>query len=296
MLANHAIEEQPEEMAYFQIDKQMMKSMEEAESNNSTEEENIESLPKPIEPVGHDIEEVVIKVEPTTFSEDESVETATSEDLSANADFQLSLVPVWRETDMKWCCPLCPYNVTRKHFVDQHIKLKHKGCEKKTWFCTVCPYGTKFKNSLRHHMERLHSSEQSSKDNSEEIPCRQPGCDFKAPSVDELSTHMARHLQNSMQEVMVYKCELCSFGTVSKTIYRNHTQSCTGMTYWLQCYSCAFKSDSRKGILAHIDTKHRYKYTNKKGYECLKCGYSSKEKSWKEYHHVNCPIKGEEKQ
>ncbi|VEN53281.1 unnamed protein product [Callosobruchus maculatus] len=280
LLANHAIEEEAEGTSYFQIDKAMMESMEEAESNHSTEEENIESLPKPTESVGH-VEEVVIKVEPSTFQEEESVE-----DLSAN-------VPEYHEIDNKWYCSLCPYSSVRKHFVNQHVKQRHKGFEKKTWFCTTCPYGTKFKNSLRQHMERMHSTEQSLEATSERIPCKQPECDFKAPTVDDLSTHMARHLQSSMQEVLEYKCDLCSFGTVSKAIFRNHRQSCNGMTYWYQCYSCEFKSDSRKGILGHIDTKHRYKYTDKKGYECLKCGYSSKEKSWTEYHHVNCPIKGE---
>nr|CAI5847682.1 unnamed protein product [Callosobruchus analis] len=291
MLANHAIEEEEDGTAYFQIDKEAMEYMEEAEPNNSTETENTESLRKPIKPVDR-IEEVLIKVEPTTFLEEESAEGTSSQDLSANVNRQLNLVPVFRETDKKWCCPVCPYNVTREHYVERHIKLGHKGYEAQTYFCTICPYKAQLKNSLRQHMERMHNPEGSTA-TSEQIPCKQPGCDFKAPTVDDLSAHMARHLQSSMQEVMVYKCELCNFGSVSKTIFRTHTMTCAGMPYWYQCYSCDFKSESKKGIMAHIDTKHRYRYTDKKGYECLKCGYSSRDKSWKEYHSINCSIKGE---
>nr|CAI5847678.1 unnamed protein product [Callosobruchus analis] len=143
------------------------------------------------------------------------------------SDHVTTLVPVYSESENRWCCPMCHYTVVScKNFVELHIQKVHIEGRNTTWRCEACPYSIKTEIALLHHVALRHKGEYPPKV-SEEIPCKQPGCDYKALSVDELSTHMARHLQTSMQQVMVYKCEICSFGTVSKSIFRKHRKSCT---------------------------------------------------------------------
>nr|CAI5847677.1 unnamed protein product [Callosobruchus analis] len=259
------------------------------------EEEEVDNVHAPIE-------RIIIKVEPV-LSEQESPTYLTPKrnTLHLNSEnmqqhqvqrqtkpepgLTSELCPSYNLIDHKWHCPVCPYYAARKHLTEQHIDSIHSGGQNITWHCKICPYRTKTEDGLRDHVFLMHKIEYRPKIVPEEIPCRQPGCDFKAPSVDELSMHMARHLQTSMQEVMSYKCNKCSFRSVSKSIFRKHTKSCS-VPIWYYCYHCNFRSETKKGIASHIDKKHHFRYIN--GYQCRRCGYSSKEKFWRKNHYKDC--------
>nr|CAH7713568.1 unnamed protein product [Callosobruchus chinensis] len=298
MLANHAIEEQPEEMAYFQIDKQMMKSMEEAESNNSTEEENIESLPKPIEPVGHDIEEVVIKVEPTTFSEDESVETATSEDLSANADFQLSLVPIF--SDMSCSnkkIKLDPDIVhgdlqqeeetEKKDGIDifEHLLLNTSGN------IELDPEHFSIKAGKEEELMEMGEYTEEVYENPEEIYDGNQALYIK----DEAESTF------TAVKVPKFMCTICNYATNDPIDFTTHwlsheTKPFTNVNgeYVCQISDCLNVAPSKEAILVHIASQHVYRYrcglcyyvtfskkdydqhrTTHYTYQCVKCNLKS---------------------
>ncbi|CAH1995753.1 unnamed protein product [Acanthoscelides obtectus] len=190
--------------------------------------------------------------------------------------------PLYYEQENRWYCPLCPYSwMGNSYAVVHHFDQRHKRVQNPLFKCAACRYNTKSWLALSNHISLMHRA----KADSEEIPCKQPGCKYKAPSVDELSRHMAHHLQTSIKEVMKYKCERCNFATVSDKVFKKHNCIST-MNH--ECYDCGFQCETRIQIYYHIIKRHRYTNSKTKGFQCRKCGLASKDKTWRERHLDKC--------
>ncbi|CAH1995754.1 unnamed protein product [Acanthoscelides obtectus] len=237
------------------------------------------------------IEEVEIKIEATDFLEIETADDATTVDAACSSSRNLPQTeqktrqeekgPIYYEHDQRWYCPLCPYSGTSNYYALQHYEEKHKGLQNPTFRCRICRYDTRSWRAFSDHINMMHRT----KAGSEGIPCKQPDCNYKAPSVDELSRHMARHLQTSIKEMMNYKCERCNFATVSDTVFKKH--NCISTTYY-ECYDCGFKCETKMRMYHHIVKRHRYTYSKIRGFQCRKCGRASKDTTWMDRHLAIC--------
>ncbi|CAH1995752.1 unnamed protein product [Acanthoscelides obtectus] len=229
------------------------------------------------------------KVEAADFLKTETVEDISTMDAACSSSLNPGQNeekldekgPVYSEQDNRWYCPLCPYNWKSNSYAVHHFNQKHKRVQNPLFKCAACRYKTKSWRDLSNHINVMHRA----KADSEEIPCKQPGCKYKAPSVDELSRHMARHLQTSIKEVMKYTCKRCSFATVSDKVFKKHNCIST-MNH--ECYDCGFKCETRMQIYHHIVRKHRYTNSKTMGFQCRKCGLASKDNSWREHHLETC--------
>ncbi|CAH1995756.1 unnamed protein product [Acanthoscelides obtectus] len=238
------------------------------------------------------VEKIEIKVEATDVLGLETVEGITTADAACASSRnsgqneqkprRKGTGPFYCQRDKRWHCPFCDYNGMSSYYAAQHCEQIHKGDQNLTFRCSICCYETRSWRFFSDHINLKHVTEAGP----EEIPCKQTGCDYKAPSVDELSKHLARHLQSSIKDLMKYKCKLCNFATVSENIFKNH--KCISKTC-LECYECGFKGETKMRIYSHILKRHTYTYSQKKGYQCRRCGRNSHDETWRERHFVRCP-------
>ncbi|CAH1995750.1 unnamed protein product [Acanthoscelides obtectus] len=245
----------------------------------------------------YDIHQPLVKdeihIEDTDSPEIETVEDIFAVDAACSSNEQRQSKQerglTYDQAQRRWYCQQCSYSGKSRHYAVSHFEHVHRGVPKKKMQCEICSYESGSWRYFNEHINRKHRTEPRPAILPDEgIPCKQQGCDYKAPSVDELSRHIARHLQTSIQEMMKYKCEECHFATVSKAVLKKH--KCMPVRLF-ECYGCRFKCDMRINLYQHIYKCHGYTYSKKKGYRCRKCGCAAKGKTWMKRHYAKCSEK-----
>ena len=131
-------------------------------------------------------------------------------------------------------CDKCDFNTTSLEDLEKHKKYHKKICHKCGYFaenleelkehkaknhkikdpaykCYDCNYKTNHPEELKHHRIKEHEKN---------LSCTVRGCTFLANNIDELNSHMNRHLA-----VNPFKCDNCDFNTTSLKDLREHKKS-----------------------------------------------------------------------
>ena len=143
--------------------------------------------------------------------------------------------------DKSLLCHVCGYNPANKHYLAQHMKVRHGN--EKPFKCHLCDYCTANKYYMSRHVNARHTNEK---------PFKCQLCDYCTAHKSYLSQHVkARHTDEKP-----YKCHVCDFCTVHKGYLRQHIKARHTNERPHRCHLCSYSTVHKSHLSKHIWSIH----------------------------------------
>ena len=203
---------------------------------------------------GHDINHMVVILQPNKISDDVSVDmedVCSSSATQAKAKTQKCTHKTLHSGERRFICDLCGYLASKLSDLKRQ-KLVHPG--EKPHKCDICDYSTTQSGNLKTH-KLIHSGEK---------PRKCDVCDYSTTHSGALKRHKLIHSGKKP-----YKCDLCDFSTTQSGHLKTHKMIHLGEKPYT-CDQCDFSTTQSWNLKTH-----KLIHTGEKPYKCNLCDYSS---------------------